>query len=68
MYPLVQEFLVSGLSVKSFCQERGLGPYKFQYWVNKYRKNHNQANSEPEKGFIPVHVKGKSFRQAPGGD
>ncbi len=57
MFPLLQELPGSALGVKSFCTERGFGPYKYQCWDTKCRNLYHQGNFISEKGIIPVLLK-----------
>jgi transposase-like protein len=45
MFPLVAEWLASGITQKAFSQRHGLALHLMPYWVAKYRKAHHQYNS-----------------------
>jgi transposase-like protein len=51
MYPLVEEYLSSGVSQEQFCSSRGLASSSFHYWIKKYKA----ANQAPA-GFVAVNT------------
>ncbi len=56
MFPLVEEWLKSGISQKEFSQRHGLALHIMPYWVARYRKVHPsaQATAAPSTGFIQL--------------
>lgn len=59
MYPLVAAWYASGESKSSYCTARQLNVHTFTYWVDKYRKDQAEANTEIESGhFIRLAVDG----------
>ena len=51
MFTLVEEWQSSGQTQKIFCQEQGIKPGTFAYWLRKKRQN-----GESTGGFLPVRV------------
>ena len=51
MFSLVEEFLKSGKTQREFSLKAGIGRAKFNYWVCKYR---NQHQGQPSAAFIRV--------------
>lgn len=51
MYQLVEECLHSGKTQKEYCQQAGISYAKFNYWMCRYRKQHQL---KPTAGFIKV--------------
>lgn len=49
MYPLVEEYLSSGLSQQQFCQAKSIACSTFHYWIRKYKTENTQGN-----GFLDV--------------
>lgn len=58
MFPVVEDWLQSGLSQKAYSQRHGLPLHILPYWVSRYRKAHQDpitASSPSSPGhFIPV--------------
>lgn len=56
MFPLVAEWLASGISQKEFGQRHGFPLHIMPYWVARYRKVHGptQPTSAPATGFIQL--------------
>ena len=54
MFPLIAEWLTSGLTQKGFSQKHGLALHLMPYWVARYRKAHSSAAPTPtvSSGFI----------------
>ncbi|WP_026811262.1 IS66 family insertion sequence element accessory protein TnpA [Arenibacter latericius] len=50
MFGLIEEWEVSGLSKKAFCNNKGINPSKFYYWI-KIWKN---AKEEVPDGFAAI--------------
>jgi hypothetical protein len=56
MFPIVEQFKNSGLSIKAFAAREGLNNFSFQYWCKKYKaKNCLLRKSDPK--FIPLTIK-----------
>jgi hypothetical protein len=47
MFPLVAEWLASGISQKEFGQRHGFALHIMPYWVARYRKAHPSAAPTP---------------------
>jgi transposase-like protein len=58
MYNLVTEYQISGLSVKAFSKERGIGPSTFGYWIRKKKEEDHPG------GFVEVDTGLKSSASA----
>ena len=56
MFPLVAEWLASGISQKEFGQKHGLALHIMPYWVARYRKVHGPTQVTPTtaSGFIQL--------------
>ena len=56
MFPLVAEWLSSGISQKEFGQRHGFALHIMPYWVARYRKAHPsaQAMAATTTGFIQL--------------
>lgn len=50
MLKLAEEFLVSGVTQKEFCQKAGIKPSTFSYWMKKVRSRDRVASG----GFIKI--------------
>ncbi len=56
MFPLVEQWQQSGLSIKSFSASQGLNNFSFQYWCKKY-KTKNDLLKKADPRFIPIAIK-----------
>lgn len=58
MFPLVAEWLASGISQKEFGQRHGFALHIMPYWVSRYRKVHGstQPTAATSTGFIEISV------------
>jgi hypothetical protein len=56
MFPLVAEWLASGITQKEFGQRHGFALHIMPYWVAKYRRAHPSAVSTltARSGFIQI--------------
>jgi hypothetical protein len=57
MFPLIEEFLVSGNTQKRFCQQQDIRLSTFQWWLHQYRKVNNipaRKTKPATNKFIPV--------------
>ena len=56
MFPLVAEWLTSGISQKEFGQRHGFALHIMPYWVARYRKVHGTTQPTPatSTGFIQL--------------
>lgn len=50
MYELVEDYIKSGKTQRSYSQQIGIGRAKFNYWVCKYKAQ----QVEPSAGFIKI--------------
>jgi hypothetical protein len=54
----IENYLSSGKTQKQFCHENHLNPHNFQFWLKRYRRQHQITASESEKtvprNFISV--------------
>jgi hypothetical protein len=50
MFNLLSEYAGTGLTVKQFCEQKGLSPGMFYYWQKKYRCG-VAAGDRPAGGF-----------------
>lgn len=51
-FPIVERYLVSGLSAKAFGEQNGIHSHTLGYWKKRYL----DQNKEQEKGFASVLV------------
>jgi hypothetical protein len=51
MYPLVEDYLSSGLSQQQFCDNQPFTVSTFGYWVRKYKQENEEASPT---GFITL--------------
>lgn len=49
-FDLIEQWQVSALNQKDFCEQQEVKISTFQYWIGKYRK----ANQSPSGGFIAL--------------
>ena len=83
MFNLLAEHASTGVTVKQFCEQKGLSPGMFYYWQNKYRSGlaagDQQAGGftllalegQPEErmgGYLFAEYKGIRFYQQPSVD
>ncbi len=56
MFPLVAEWLASGISQKEFGQRHGFALHIMPYWVARYRKVHGPTQPTPATatGFLQL--------------
>ncbi len=56
MFPIVEEWLKSGITQKAYSQKHGLALHLMPYWVARYRKAHPSAVPTPtaSSGFIQL--------------
>ena len=56
MFPLVAEWLASGITQKEFGQRLGFALHIMPYWVARYRKVHGSTQVTPaiSTGFIEI--------------
>lgn len=57
MFPLVEQWKKSGLSIKAFSLSQGLNNFSFQYWCKKHKAK-NSLLKKADARFIPVTIKG----------
>ncbi|TAN15270.1 MAG: hypothetical protein EPN37_09950 [Chitinophagaceae bacterium] len=46
MFPLIEEQRKSGLTVKAFCETKGIAPHSYYYWNKKYWNNRKRTTSK----------------------
>ena len=49
-FPIVEKYLSSGLSVKSFCESNGIKSGTLEYWKKRFR------DEKKRKGFASVQI------------
>jgi hypothetical protein len=49
MYPVVMNYLQSGLNREDFCKQNNLSIHKLCYWYRKYKHE-----TQSEESFVPV--------------
>lgn len=55
MFPLIQKWEGSGLSQKTFCNDHGIKPHVFCYWLRRYREQGKLVDQDPA-GFVSVEL------------
>lgn len=50
---IYEQYIISGDSVRDFCNSQGIKENRFYYWVNKVKLNVVPASKTP-KGFIAI--------------
>ncbi len=50
MFPIVEEWQNSDLSMAGFCKQRGIAKSVFYYWQKKYKEDQSIG------GFVPIKV------------
>ncbi len=57
MYPLIEGFASSGLTVKAYAKSIGIKFYTYKYWLRKYRLEQQVEESEASSPtFIPLQI------------
>jgi hypothetical protein len=51
MYPIIINYLRSGIKQNEFCDKNSITVRKFQYWYRRYKK---ELPSDNESSFIPI--------------
>lgn len=51
MYPLIINYLQSGIKQNEFCDENNISVHKFQYWYRRYKE---ELPSDNGSSFIPI--------------
>lgn len=46
MFPLIEEQRQSGLTVKTFCERKGIALHSYYYWNKKYRNKRKRTTRE----------------------
>jgi transposase-like protein len=52
MFTLIEQWEISGISHKSFCDQHDLRSHVFYYWLNKYKRTRSTSGSS----FVPVEI------------
>lgn len=52
-FPLIEKWKQSQMSQTSFCTAQNIPNHIFRYWLDKYRKQTNDADEK----FIPIRIK-----------
>jgi len=52
MFTIIEQSRQSGLNQKTFCQNNGIAPSLFYYWLRKYKEY-----KEYLPGFVPINIK-----------
>lgn len=39
MFPLVEQYYESGVSIKAYCKKNKLSASTFRYWIDRYKKS-----------------------------
>ena len=50
---IYEQYIISGDSVRDFCNSQGIKENRFYYWINKVKLNVVPGSKTP-KGFIPI--------------
>jgi hypothetical protein len=60
MHHLIREYLSSGLTQRTFYQQKHLPRSTFHYWLNHYRKHNGVSEKTKKPRFIPLFIKENS--------
>ena len=55
MFKQIQEWHVSGLSQKAFCEQQSIRYHVFHYWYKRYREQHANLYSNPSP-FVKLQI------------
>ena len=55
MYRFYQEWLSGTMSIKSYCQQKGIKHSTFHYWLKKFRQQDLSSTAE-DKGFSRISI------------
>lgn len=57
MYPLIEGFSSSGMTLKEYAKFHGIKYYTYKYWLRKYRADQKHESSKSgSSNFIPVQI------------
>ncbi|MGH2645889.1 MAG: IS66 family insertion sequence element accessory protein TnpA [Chitinophagaceae bacterium] len=62
MFPLIEEQRQSGLTIKAFCQTKGIAPHSYYYWNKKYQNNRKKQTNNNKPSFTRLQI----LEEAPG--
>jgi len=65
MFNLLSEYASTGLTVKQFCEQKGLSPGMFYYWQKKYKSGF-AAGDQQAGGFTLLALEGPIEDRASG--
>lgn len=55
MFALIEEQQQSGLTIKAFCEQKGIAPHSYYYWNKKYRdKKEPVSDNNPSFARLQV--------------
>jgi hypothetical protein len=57
MHHLIREYLSSGLTQRTFYEQKHLPRSTFHYWLNHYRKHNGVSKKNKKPRFIPLSIK-----------
>lgn len=63
MFPLIQKWERSGLRQKEFCNQHGIKPSVFWYWLRRYREE-GQSAPEDVRGFVSIEMDAPAIESA----
>ena len=52
MFTVIEQWEISGISHKAFCDQHELRSHVFYYWLNKYKRTRSTSGSS----FVPVEI------------
>ena len=59
MYSLIEKYLTTNLTQRTFCEQHGIAYSTFHWWLHRYKTDGAASLSSDDKrsgDFIPVHV------------
>lgn len=60
---LVNEYKVSGLTRKTFCEQKGIKPHSLYYYKNYLDKNNKDTVFTNTSALIPIELKAKQVKE-----
>ena len=56
MFPLIEERRKSGLTVKIFCERKGIALHSFYYWNKKYQNKRKKLATDNKPAFTRLQI------------
>ena len=59
MFPIIEEWQNSGLSMAGFCKQKGIAKSVFYYWEKRYKEVQSTG------GFVPIKINNRNQTSDP---